>query len=64
MMVRALCQALLLFAISSGVPSLERPAAAGVHRVQGRKHHPLRRHRERKRERRHEERQREGTGEL
>jgi Ni/Co efflux regulator RcnB len=63
MMVRTLCQALLLFAISSGAPALERPATAGVHRVQGRRHHPRKRHRERKRERR-QERQQERSGEL
>ncbi len=62
MIVRALCQALLLFAISSGVPSLERPATAGVRAVQGRRHH-RRRHHAKKHEPRHEH-PREGAGEL
>jgi len=64
MIVRALCQALLLFAISSAVPSLERSAAGSVHAVQGRRHHRRRHHEKRRRERRHDERPREGTGEL
>jgi hypothetical protein len=66
MIARALCQALLLFTISSAVPSLERSAIGGVHEssVQGRRHHRRRHHEKRRRERRHEERPRDGTGEL
>lgn len=64
MIVRALCQALLLFAISSAVPSLERPATAGIHAVQGRRHHRRRHHEKRRRERHHDERPHEGSGEL
>ncbi len=68
MIARALCQALLLFAISSGLPSLERPATAGVHGVhgvhgvQGRRHHRRRHHAKKHEPRR--ERPREGSGEL
>lgn len=65
MIARALCQALLLFTISSAVPSLERSAiGGGVHAVQGRRHHRRRHHEKRRRERHHDERPREGTGEL
>ncbi|HXU62306.1 MAG TPA: hypothetical protein VN962_11420 [Polyangia bacterium] len=64
MIARALCQALLLFTISSAVPSLERSAIGGVHAVQGRRHHRRRHHEKRRRERHHDERPREGTGEL
>ncbi len=62
MLARALCQALLLFAISSAVPSLERPATAGVHAVQGRRHHRRRHHAKKHGPRR--DKPREGTGEL
>jgi hypothetical protein len=52
MMMRTLSKALLLVAISLGVPSLALPAAAAVRTAQGRKHHH--RHHERRRERHHE----------
>ncbi|MES1209606.1 MAG: hypothetical protein ABUS79_27020 [Pseudomonadota bacterium] len=49
MMARALGLALLLFAMSSALPGVERPAAAAVHGVQGHKPHHHRRHHERRR---------------
>ena len=58
MTMRTLSKALLLLTISLGVPAVARPALAGVHRAQGRKHHH--RHHERRREHRHE-RAREGV---
>jgi hypothetical protein len=58
MTMRTLCKALLLLTISLGVPAMARPALAGVHRAQGRRHHH--RHHERRREHRHE-RAREGA---
>jgi hypothetical protein len=58
MTTRTLCKALLLLTISLGVPAMARPALAGVHRAQGRRHHH--RHHERRREHRHE-RAREGA---
>ncbi|HVY36934.1 MAG TPA: hypothetical protein VHM31_03340 [Polyangia bacterium] len=54
MMARALGLALLLFAMSSAAPGLERPAAASVQGVQGRHPHRHRRHHERRRGHRRE----------
>ncbi|HEX3901877.1 MAG TPA: hypothetical protein VH853_03445 [Polyangia bacterium] len=58
MTTRTLSKTLLLLAISLGVPSVARPALAGVHATQGRRHHHHRHH-ERRKEHRHEERERE-----
>lgn len=65
MITRVLRNTLLLFAIASGLPSLERPAAAAVHGVQGRKHH-RKHHRAQHHERPHHEhdRDRGHPGEL
>lgn len=52
---RVLSKALLLLAISLGVPSVTRPALAGVRAAQGRRHH----HRHRERHREHQQRERE-----
>ncbi|HVT07250.1 MAG TPA: hypothetical protein VHO67_07320 [Polyangia bacterium] len=65
MMARALGLALLLFAMSSAAPGLERPAAASVHGLQGRRPHHHRRHHERRRGRHREHgHARGGSGEL
>ena len=61
MTTRTLSKTLLLLAISLGVPSVARPALAGVHAAQGRRHHH--RHHERRKEHRHEERERAHDGE-
>jgi hypothetical protein len=52
MMTRTLSKALLLLTISVAVPAVARPALAGVHAAQGRRHHH--RHHERRREHRQE----------
>jgi hypothetical protein len=58
MITRTLSKALLLLTISLVVPSVARPALAGVHSAQGR------RHRHRHHERRHErQREHEARGE-
>jgi hypothetical protein len=54
---RTLSKLLLLLAVSLGVPSVARPALAGVRAAQGRKHHH--RHHERHREHQREREQRE-----
>jgi hypothetical protein len=56
MTTRILSKALLLLTISIGVPSVARPAHAGLHATQGRRHHH-RHHERRKEERRREERE-------
>jgi hypothetical protein len=56
MTTRILSKALLLLTISLGVPSVARPAHAGLHATQGRRHHH-RHHERRKEERRREERE-------
>ena len=61
MISRALSKALLLLTISVVVPSLARPALAGVHTAQGRRHRH--RHHERRREHQREHEAREGHGE-
>jgi hypothetical protein len=61
MTTRILSKALLLLTISLGVPSVARPAHAGVHATQGRRHHH--RHHERRREHRRDERERGDRGE-
>lgn len=55
MTTRILSKAILLLTISLGVPSVARPAHAGVHAAQGRHRH---RHHERRKERHREERER------
>ena len=61
MTTRTLSKTLLLLAISLGVPSMARPALAGVHAAQGRRHHH--RHHERRKEHRHEEHEHARDGE-
>jgi hypothetical protein len=62
MITRPLCKALLLLTISLGVPTVARPALAGVHAAQGRRH--KHRHHERRREHQRErERERAHDGE-
>jgi hypothetical protein len=56
MTTRILSKTILLLTISLGVPSVARPAHAGVHATQGRRHHH-RHHERRKEERRREERE-------
>jgi hypothetical protein len=58
MITRALSKALLLLTISLVVPSVARPALAGVRTAQGRRHHH--RHHERRREERREHEARDG----
>ncbi|HXT97349.1 MAG TPA: hypothetical protein VN853_13695 [Polyangia bacterium] len=53
MTTRILSKTILLLTISLGVPSVARPAHAGVHATQGRRHHH--RHHERRKEERHRE---------
>ena len=61
MITRALSKALLLLTISFVVPAVARPALAGVHSAQGRRHRH--RHHERRREHQREHEAREGHGE-
>lgn len=61
MTTRILSKALLLLTISLGVPSVARPAHAGVHAVEGRRHRH--RHHERQREERRREKERERSHE-
>jgi hypothetical protein len=56
MTTRILSKTILLLTISLGVPSVARPAHAGLHATQGRRHHH-RHHERRKEERRREERE-------
>jgi len=60
MITRALSKALLLLTISFVVPAVARPALAGVHSTQGRRHRH--RHHERRNERQREHESREGHG--
>ena len=61
MITRTLCKALLLLTISFVVPAVARPALAGVHAAQGRRHRH--KHHERRREHRREHEARdEGRG--
>ncbi|MFL5304342.1 MAG: hypothetical protein ACJ8F1_03975 [Polyangia bacterium] len=64
MTARALCFALVLFAIGSASPGLERPATAAVHGVQGRRPHHHRRHHERRRGHHRDHGHAHGSGEL
>ncbi len=63
---RTLSKLLLLLAISLGVPSVTRPALAGVRAAQGRRHHHRRHERQREHQRdreRERERAHGGDGE-
>jgi hypothetical protein len=60
MIIRTLSKAVLLLTISLVVPAVARPALAGVHGVQGRRHRH--KHHERRREHQREHEAREGHG--
>jgi len=62
MITRALCKALLLLTISVVVPAVARPALAGVHSAQGRKHRHRHHERHREHQRGHEAREGHGEG--